>query len=119
MGYLHHPYIHEAYNKGLDDWFAKHALYARREADLLWRDRPNLLSVIRELFAPDRVKRRRALKMIAYSLPFRPTLRLLQLLILNRGLLDGGAGIVYARMTATYEAMMTTHRARLKSGLRL
>lgn len=119
LGYLDNPYIHDAYRKGLDDWFAKHAVYARREADLLWRERPSLLSLIRGLFASDRVKRRRALKLIAYSLPFRPTLRLFQLLILNRGLLDGGAGIVYAHMTATYESMMSTHRARLKSGVRL
>lgn len=119
LGYLGNPYVHEAYNKGLDEWFAKHALYARREAELLWRERPGLLSLLGGLFDFDPVQRRRAIKNLACSLPFRPTLRLFQLLVVNRGLLDGRAGIVYARMMATYESMMTTHRARLKSGIRL
>jgi glycosyltransferase involved in cell wall biosynthesis len=119
LGYLENPYVHEAYNKGLDDWFAKHALYARREAELLWQERPGLLPLVRGLFSLDRVRRRRAIKTLACWLPFRPTLRLFQLLVINRGLLDGRAGVVYARMMATYESMMTTHRARLKSGIRL
>jgi hypothetical protein len=44
---------------------------------------------------------------------------MLQLLVVNRGLLDGSAGVVYARMMAAYESMMTTHLARLRSGFRL
>lgn len=119
LGYLENAYVHDAYNKGLDDWFAKHAIYARREAELLWRERPGLFPLLRGLVGFDRVRRRRAIKTLAYSLPFRPTLRLLHLLILNRGLLDGRAGIVYARMMAAYESMMSTHCARLRSGLRL
>lgn len=59
------------------------------------------------------------MKSLAYQLPFRPTLRLLDLLVINRGLLDGRAGIVYARMMAAYEAMVGTHLARLKAGLSL
>jgi glycosyltransferase involved in cell wall biosynthesis len=119
LGYLAQPYLHEAYNKGLDDWFAKHALYARREAELLLRERPGPLSLLRALVSFDRVRIRRAVKMLSYFLPFRPTLRQLQLLVINRGLLDGSAGIVYARMMAAYESMMTTHLARLRSGIRL
>lgn len=119
LGYLTQPYLHDAYTKGLDDWFAKHARYARREAELLWRERPGPVSLLRGLCSFDRVRRRRAIKMLACSLPFRPTLRLLQLLVVNRGLLDGRAGIVYARMMAAYESMMTTHIARLRSGIRL
>lgn len=119
LGYLAQPYLHEAYNKGLDDWFAKHARYARCEAELLSRERPGPLPLLRALLSFDRVRSRRAMKMLAYSLPFRPTLRLLQLLVINRGLLDGSAGIVYARMMVAYESMMTTHLARLRSGIRL
>jgi hypothetical protein len=119
LGYLRNPYVHEAYNKGRDDWFAKHAQYARCEAELVGKERPGLLSLFCGLLDSDRVRRRRALKTLACSLPFRPTLRMLQLLVVNRGLLDGRAGIVCARRMATYESMMTTHRTRLKSGLRL
>ncbi len=74
---------------------------------------------LRGLVGFNRVRRRWAIKTLAYSLPFRPTLRLLQLLIVNRGLLVSRAGIVHARMMATYESMMSTHCARLRSGLRL
>jgi glycosyltransferase involved in cell wall biosynthesis len=119
LGYLANAYVHEAYGKGLDDWFAKHARYARREAELLWQERPATLSLLRGVFSLDRVRRRRAIKLLSCFLPFRPTLRLLQLLVVNRGLLDGSAGVVYARMMAAYESMMTTHLTRLRSGIRL
>lgn len=119
LGYLKHAYLHEAYGKGLDDWFTKHARYARHEAELVWADRSGIFSILGRIVGGDRVTRRRALKSLAYRLPFRPTLRLLHLLVINRGLLDGTAGIVYARMMAAYEAMVGTHLARLKAGLKL
>lgn len=56
--------------------------------------------------------------MLTHSLPFRPTLRRLHLLIVNRGLLHGSAGVVYTRMMAAYESTITTHLARLRSGIR-
>lgn len=119
LGYLRCAYLHEAYGKGLDDWFTKHARYARREAELIWAEHSGFLSILGRVVGGDRVGRRRALKSLAYRLPFRPTLRLLHLLVINRGLLDGRAGIVYARMMAAYEAMVGTHLARLKAGLSL
>lgn len=119
LGYLKSAYLHEAYGKGLDDWFAKHARYARREAELVWADRSDILTILGRVLGGDRVTRRRALKSLAYRLPFRPTLRLLHLLVINRGLLDGRAGIVYARMMAAYEAMVGTHLARLRAGVDL
>lgn len=115
LGYLCSPYIHEAYTKGLDDWFAKHARYARCEAELLRNDQQSLLTLISRVIGADPVSRRRALKLLAYKLPGRPTLRLLQVLVFNGGLLDGPAGVLYARMMAAYESMLNTHLARLRA----
>lgn len=86
----------------------------RLEAELLWRERPGPLP----LFGVDRMRRHLAIKVLTHSLPFRPMLRRLNLLIINRGLLDGSAGVVYPRMMAAYESTMTTHLARLRSGIR-
>jgi glycosyltransferase involved in cell wall biosynthesis len=119
LGYLRSPYLHDAFAKGLDDWFAKHARYARRDAELMWQERRSLFGMLRHILGTDRVARRRALKSLAHSLPFRPALRMLQLLVVNRGLLDGRAGILYARMMAAYEAMVDVQLARLKAELNL
>jgi glycosyltransferase involved in cell wall biosynthesis len=115
LGYLQSPYLHEAFNKGLDDWFAKHAHYARREAEQLQLESRGFLQVMSAVFSADAVARRRAGKALAYKLPGRPLLRLVQLLLLNRGILDGRPGLLYARMMATYEAMISVHLCRLKS----
>lgn len=117
IGYLHSPYLHEAFSKGLDDWFTKHARYARHEAEDIHRDRCSVFTLLQQLIGQDPVTRRRTLKSIAYRLPGRPTLRLLQLLIINRGLLDGSAGVVYARMMAVYESMINVHLSRIRSGI--
>lgn len=117
LGYLRSPYLHDAYSKGLDDWFAKHARYARCEADQLRQDRQGLFAMLGQLFSSDPVRRRRAVKRLAYKLPGRPTLRLIQLLIFNRGMLDGSAGLLYARMMAAYESMLNTYLTRAESGV--
>lgn len=119
LGYLRNAYLHDAFNKGLDDWLAKHARYARLEAEEIRADRRGVWRSIGGLCDADPVRRRRALKSLAYSVPGRPTLRLLHLLIINRGLLDGAAGILYARMMAAYESMVDVHLARLRSHAQL
>jgi glycosyltransferase involved in cell wall biosynthesis len=115
IGYLQSPYLHEAFSKGLDDWFAKHAHYARREAEQLRHESRGMLQLLIAALSGDAVSRRRAIKALAYKLPGRPLLRLFQLLVINRGVLDGQPGLLYARMMATYEAMISVHLCRLKS----
>lgn len=107
LGRLTQPYLHLAFSKGLDSWFAKHAKYARLEAEQAMREleKPSSIS----LFSFDGVERRRALKRLAYRLPFRSTLRFLYMLLINRAILDGWAGITYARMVAIYESMMSVN----------
>lgn len=119
LGYLHSAYLHEAFNKGIDDWMAKHARYARREAETLQAHHRGLLELTWATITTDAVGRRRAIKALAYKLPGRPTLRLLQLLIINRGLLDGLAGIMYARMMAAYESMINVHLTRIRARIDL
>lgn len=91
----------------------------RLEPELLWRELPGPVSLLSGLISFDGMRRRRGYKMLTRSLPFRPTLRLLQFPVSNRSFLDGSAGVVYARMMAAYESMMTTRLAPLRSGIRL
>ncbi|XZE55515.1 glycosyltransferase family 2 protein [Planctomycetaceae bacterium SH139] len=119
LRYLQEPYLHEAYNKGLDDWFAKHAKYARAEAELLFANNLPMLDCFRKLVSGGSVERRRALKSLAYRLPFRPNLRMFYSLVVKQGIRDGRSGIAYARLLAAYESMIDAHLSRLKAGIRL
>jgi predicted DNA-binding transcriptional regulator len=49
------------------------------------------------------VKGKRRLRRIFRKLPFRPTLRFLYVYLWQRGILDGWAGYVFARLHAQYE----------------
>jgi glycosyltransferase involved in cell wall biosynthesis len=102
VGVLKGDLIHDNFSKGVSEWAAKHARYAREEArsvlehadDYRWGD----------LFrAVSPVERRRVLKGLSYSLPLRPPMRFLYVYVLRRGFLDGLAGLRYARLMAWYE----------------
>jgi glycosyltransferase involved in cell wall biosynthesis len=119
LGQLREPYLHHAFSKGLDHWFAKHAVYARQEAELAL----GLAGAGGEgprgsLFSRDATQRRRALKRLTARLPGRYFLRLAYLLLVRRAFLDGPAGVTYAHMLATYEAMVEVHLRLLRRGLR-
>lgn len=118
---LTHPYLHLAFSKGLDHWFAKHALYARHEAEqaLGLSDPSGQATTIDpgSLFSIDSTRRRRALKRLSYRLPLRYFWRLFYLLVVRRAFLDGRAGVAYAHMMATYEAMIEVHLRLLRAGL--
>lgn len=118
LGRLREPYLHYAFSKGLDNWFAKHAIYARQEAaqvvhELVHAVRPGL----RGLFGGDRTARRRLIKQWAYRLPFRSLLRLAYMLLVKRAFLDGAAGVTYAKMLATYDGMIDVHLQLLWNGI--
>ena len=115
IGFLQEPYIHEAFGKGLDDWFAKHAKYARLEAEALFCHQAGLTSTLQSLFSGNPVDRRSSLKTMTARLPCRPFLRMVHCLLIKRGLLDGRAGWTYARMMAAYEAMFVAHTSRIRS----
>jgi len=113
IGTLSEPLIHEAFSKGLDEWFRKHAIYARREAEQALSPAANEGS----LWSRDGTLRRRALKRMASKLPGRYFLRLVQLLILRGGFLDGWPGVTYAHMLAAYEGMTDVYLRVLRRGL--
>ena len=119
LGRLREPYLHYAFSKGLDHWFAKHAVYARREAELALGLAGGSDEGPRgSLFSRDATLRRRALKRLTARLPGRYFLRLAYLLLVRRAFLDGHAGVTYAHMLATYEAMIEVHLRLLRRGLR-
>ncbi len=68
-----------------------------------------------ELLSRDPLLRRRALKRLSYSLPFRPALRFFYQYVLRRGFLDGGPGYRYCQLLARYEAFTGEEIRRLRS----
>jgi glycosyltransferase involved in cell wall biosynthesis len=118
LGRLAQPYLHYAFSKGLDHWFAKHAAYARKDAEELLRGAAGgATASAAGLFSRDPVRRRRAWKRFSYYLPFRPALRFAHMLLVKGAFLDGRPGVVYAQMMATYEAMIAVHLRLLRHGL--
>lgn len=105
-GYLKGMFDHFNFSKGLTEWFDKHNKYSLFEAmegmKLLRGARPGLS----DLFAFDAFRRRKALKDMSFRMPFRPTLKFLWMYLLQRGFLDGRAGLTYCKLQATYEYMI-------------
>lgn len=118
MGYLRTPYLHYAFSKGVQDWFEKHAKYAAAEALQVQNESWSTIGSILNCLSRDAIHRRRALKRLSYLLPARPYLRLAHTLILKRGLLDGRAGIAYARAMAAYEAIFEAYVSMMKASKR-
>jgi hypothetical protein len=94
--------VHHNFSKGISDWLAKHARYARDEARvaLAVRGTAQWSDLLR---ARDGVERRRALKALSHRLPARPLLRFLYVYGVRRGFLDGRAGLRYALLMAAYQ----------------
>jgi glycosyltransferase involved in cell wall biosynthesis len=103
-GRLQSHFLHYSFNKGLEDWFAKHNRYSTQEAiDNLREIREGKIDLPGILSLRDPVRRRRALKLLSMRMPFRPTLRFLYMYLLRMGFLDGRAGLTYCRLLAWYE----------------
>ncbi|MBI5771161.1 MAG: glycosyltransferase family 2 protein [Verrucomicrobia bacterium] len=111
---LHASYLHDLSSGGVAEWLEKHRRYARAEAraHLAAGGGPSL----RQLLASEPLVRRRALKRLSYSLPFRPALRFLYQYGLRCGFLDGRPGYRYCRLLARYEAFTTEEIRRLRGG---
>lgn len=106
-GRLEHHFHHYSFNKGLEAWFAKHNRYSSQEAEEGIKTITNGFDDWAGLFGLwDGSRRRRALKELAFRLPFRPTLRFLYMYLLRLGFLDGWAGLTYCRLLSFYEYMI-------------
>lgn len=102
LGYVHAPYNHFPFRKGLTHWLARHNHYSSTESLLLDRLRSEPLA-LREAFSRDSLKRRRCAKRVAAHLWCRPATRFLYTYVLRRGFLDGVPGYIYCRLMAQYE----------------
>ena len=118
IGTLEEPLIHHSFNKGLEDWFARHNRYSTAEAIESIRLLKGEGTPWRALLTRSASSRRRALKKISVSFPCRPLLRFLYMYILKRGFLDGTAGWRYCGMLAIYESMITLKIKDLQEGNR-
>jgi glycosyltransferase involved in cell wall biosynthesis len=102
VGYLNEHLVHFPFNKGVSFWFERHNRYSTMEAIAKTAMQSEPFRPF-ALFSSDSLARRRALKLLAYRLPFRPLLVFLYLYVIRRGALDGRAGFYFSRMRAIYE----------------
>jgi glycosyltransferase involved in cell wall biosynthesis len=113
VGTLRGDLIHYNFSKGISDWLAKHARYARAEAAAVVAGAPRRRWS--EFFAArDTVERRRILKDLAQRLPMRPLARFVYVYFVRRGFLDGRAGLRYATLLAIYQWAIDTNVAEMR-----
>lgn len=114
VGYIAHHLVHFPFNRGIDHWIDRHNRYSTAEARKLVNENTTAWHV-RDLWSADPTARRRALKRLAYRLPFRPAIAFLYLYVIRLGLLDGIAGYRFCRMRAMYEYMIDLKVAELRT----
>jgi glycosyltransferase involved in cell wall biosynthesis len=112
MGTLGANYLHDISIYGEDSWLAKHRRYARAEA-LKTLEHPEHESW-RDIYSSRALVRRRALKRLSFSLPYRPTTRFIYQYFLRGGFLDGAQGLHYCRLLARYEGFVSEEIEKLK-----
>jgi glycosyltransferase involved in cell wall biosynthesis len=102
---LHQHLVHHPFNKGIAFWIERHNRYSTMEAEALVKETGEPMPWGR-VFARDPVQRRKALKQLAYRLPFRPALVFCYLYFVRLGFLDGLPGWHYCRLRSMYEYMI-------------
>ena len=110
MDRLRANYLHEILSQGEGAWMSKHRRYAAEEAVTAVR----APLAPRELFSAEPLARRRALKRLGATLPFRPAFRFIYQYFLRLGVLDGEPGLRYCRMLARYEGFVASEVRRLR-----
>jgi glycosyltransferase involved in cell wall biosynthesis len=93
---------HFPFNKGLTAWIDKHNSYSTMEAQLKF-GRESAKPSLHALLSTDPLRRRKALKAIAWNLPARPALMFLALYFLRGGFLEGRAGLTFCVLRSWYE----------------
>jgi glycosyltransferase involved in cell wall biosynthesis len=107
IGTIMEPYLHYTFSKGFKDWFDKHNRYSTDEAIATLSAKSSVSSIdLIGCFSLDQTKRRRALKLLSFYLPFRPSLRFIYMYFFCLGFLDGYEGLLYCRLLAYYEKMI-------------
>ncbi len=104
VGTLREPLLHHSFSKGLADWIERHNRYSTAEAAHFLESSGNRALDWPGVFAlTNPTRRRRALKELFAVFPCRPALRFFYMYFLRLGFLDGGAGLTYCRLLASYE----------------
>ena len=98
-GYLQHEFLHFAY-PDLSAWIEKHNRYTTWEAHAM---RAGDVGAVNASLFGGPIERRRWIKRFGRKLPFRPTLRFVYSYILQKGFMDGYAGLVMCRLLGWYE----------------
>lgn len=110
LDYIHAPYDHYGFSKGIADWVARHNHYSTNEVELITNLRAEPLR-LRDVLSRDAVSRRRALKRLAAKVGFRPLARFVYLYFLRLGFLDGRAGLHFCLLRMAHEIHITVKLA--------
>jgi glycosyltransferase involved in cell wall biosynthesis len=115
-GYLHAPYDHLGFSKGIKNWIDRHNEYSTNEIELIARLAETPLKVS-SLFAGDPVERRRAMKQLASRAPLRPLVRFLYLYVIRRGFLDGRPGLLFCLLRVAHELHIVVKLAEAQAAI--
>lgn len=113
VAHLQTHLLHLPFNRGVHYWYERHNRYSSMEASTKLSQHSEI-SQLKGVFSRDPVNRRRALKQLAYRLPFRPVLAFAYLYLLRLGFLDGIAGLRFCAMRMCYEFMIDLKVAELR-----
>ena len=113
-GLLVSHFEHYSFNKGLTEWFAKHNAYSSHEALELLKTRSGGIDWV-GLISGGPAIRRKALKALAFHIPFRPALVFFYLFVVRLGFLDGISGFHYCILRTIYEYMIDVKVLELKN----
>jgi glycosyltransferase involved in cell wall biosynthesis len=102
IGYIREPYLHYAFSKGWESWWAKHNEYSSREAV----DRLERSVLWRTIFSRDSSRRNHALKPLLSRVPGWPLCRFFHMYIVKGGFLEGREGFDYCASMAWYEFLI-------------
>jgi glycosyltransferase involved in cell wall biosynthesis len=115
LGTLKNALLHYSFSKGIADWIEKHNRYSTAEAQHFVNDLADQPLDWSGLFAKrDPMRKRRALKHLAFYLPFRPAIKFFYIYFIRLGFLDGIEGYHFARLHAVYEYLCVVKTAELK-----
>jgi hypothetical protein len=119
VSHLQGHLLHFPFNKGIAYWYERHNRYSSMEALAKLQSAGAPIS-LKALMSADPIERRRALKLLLYRVPLRPTIVFFYLYIFRLGFLDGRAGLAFNRMRASYELFIdlkVLEAKRRRSGL--
>lgn len=102
LRYIHEPYDHFGFSKGVAEWIDRHNMYSTHETELIRRLRAEPVRWL-DMFTRGPVVRRRFLKRLAARTPCRPFARFFYLYVLCGGFLDGRPGLIFCMLRVSHE----------------